>query len=72
MTEGHGGPVDAPDRERPRGVPAATYRLQVHAGFRLEDAAEVVGYLADLGVTHAYSSPGSEKSMGSCEALNAR
>ena len=23
----------------------------------LEDAAEVVGYLADLGVTHAYSSP---------------
>ena len=29
----------------------------MHAGFRLEDAAEVVGYLADLGVTHAYSSP---------------
>ncbi|TQN42409.1 (1-_4)-alpha-D-glucan 1-alpha-D-glucosylmutase [Blastococcus colisei] len=42
------------DRRR---VPAATYRLQVHAGFRLEDAAEVAGYLADLGVTHAYSSP---------------
>ncbi|TFV88941.1 malto-oligosyltrehalose synthase, partial [Blastococcus sp. CT_GayMR20] len=39
------------------GVPAATYRLQVHAGFRLEDAAEVAGYLADLGVSHAYSSP---------------
>ena len=46
--------------ERPGGdgeVPAATYRLQVHAGFRLDDAAEVAGYLADLGVTHAYSSP---------------
>jgi (1->4)-alpha-D-glucan 1-alpha-D-glucosylmutase len=41
----------------PTGVPAATYRLQVHAGFRLQDAAEVAGYLADLGVTHAYSSP---------------
>jgi (1->4)-alpha-D-glucan 1-alpha-D-glucosylmutase len=40
-----------------RGVPAATYRLQIHAGFRLQDAAEVAGYLADLGVTHAYSSP---------------
>ena len=39
------------------GVPGATYRLQVHAGFRLQDAAEVAGYLADLGVTHAYSSP---------------
>ena len=44
-------------RRAPPGVPAATYRLQVHAGFRLEDAAEVAGYLADLGVTHAYSSP---------------
>ncbi|MGY1805254.1 malto-oligosyltrehalose synthase [Blastococcus sp. SYSU D00922] len=40
-----------------RDVPAATYRLQIHAGFRLDDAAEVAGYLADLGVTHAYSSP---------------
>jgi (1->4)-alpha-D-glucan 1-alpha-D-glucosylmutase len=38
-------------------VPAGTYRLQVHAGFRLDDAAEIAGYLADLGVTHAYSSP---------------
>jgi (1->4)-alpha-D-glucan 1-alpha-D-glucosylmutase len=46
-----------PGGERRRGAPAATYRLQVHAGFRLEDAAEVAGYLADLGVTHAYSSP---------------
>jgi (1->4)-alpha-D-glucan 1-alpha-D-glucosylmutase len=43
--------------ERRRDVPAATYRLQIHAGFRLEDAAEVADYLADLGVTHAYSSP---------------
>jgi (1->4)-alpha-D-glucan 1-alpha-D-glucosylmutase len=46
-----------PGGERRRGVPAATYRLQVHSGFRLDDAAEVAGYLADLGVTHAYSSP---------------
>jgi (1->4)-alpha-D-glucan 1-alpha-D-glucosylmutase len=43
--------------DRRRGVPAATYRLQIHAGFPLQDAAEVAGYLADLGVTHAYSSP---------------
>ncbi|SNR29521.1 malto-oligosyltrehalose synthase [Blastococcus mobilis] len=50
-------PIPVPGGERRRGVPAATYRLQVHAGFRLEDAAEVVDYLADLGVTHAYSSP---------------
>ncbi|WP_104523244.1 malto-oligosyltrehalose synthase [Blastococcus atacamensis] len=51
------GPVLAPGEERRRGVPAATYRLQVHADFRLQDAAELAGYLADLGVTHAYSSP---------------
>ncbi|MDT0277831.1 malto-oligosyltrehalose synthase [Blastococcus goldschmidtiae] len=53
--------MTAPDQgsggERRRGVPAATYRLQVHAAFGLDDAAEVAGYLADLGVTHAYSSP---------------
>jgi len=46
-----------PGGERRRGVPAATYRLQVHAGFGLEAAAGVADYLADLGVTHAYSSP---------------
>ncbi|TFV53155.1 malto-oligosyltrehalose synthase [Blastococcus sp. TF02A_35] len=51
------GPVLAPDEEPRRGVPSATYRLQVHAGFRLQDAAELAGYLADLGVSHAYSSP---------------
>jgi (1->4)-alpha-D-glucan 1-alpha-D-glucosylmutase len=51
------GPVVVPGGERGRGVPAGTYRLQVHAGFRLEDAAGVADYLADLGVTHAYSSP---------------
>jgi (1->4)-alpha-D-glucan 1-alpha-D-glucosylmutase len=39
------------------GVPASTYRLQVHARFTLEDAAAVAGYLAELGVTHAYTSP---------------
>ena len=50
-------PNGGPGGERRRAVPASTYRLQVHAGFRLEDAAEVAGYLADLGVTHAYSSP---------------
>ncbi|RBY86766.1 malto-oligosyltrehalose synthase [Blastococcus sp. TBT05-19] len=47
----------APGEEPRRGVPAATYRLQVHADFTLTDAAEVADYLADLGVTHAYSSP---------------
>jgi (1->4)-alpha-D-glucan 1-alpha-D-glucosylmutase len=49
-----GSPQRAPRR---RGVPAATYRLQVSPDFTLDDAAAVAGYLADLGVTHAYASP---------------
>jgi (1->4)-alpha-D-glucan 1-alpha-D-glucosylmutase len=37
--------------------PSATYRLQFHRGFTFDDAVNVVGYLADLGVSHLYSSP---------------
>ena len=44
-------------RERRRDVPTGTYRLQVTADFTLDDAAAVAGYLADLGVSHAYVSP---------------
>ncbi|MDQ1709399.1 MAG: (1-_4)-alpha-D-glucan 1-alpha-D-glucosylmutase, partial [Frankiaceae bacterium] len=38
-------------------MPASTYRLQLHEHFTLHDAAAVVDYLADLGVTHVYCSP---------------
>ncbi|QDO87617.1 malto-oligosyltrehalose synthase [Ornithinimicrobium ciconiae] len=38
-------------------APASTYRLQLHAGFTFDDAREVVPYLRELGVTHAYLSP---------------
>ncbi|MCK0110758.1 malto-oligosyltrehalose synthase [Ornithinimicrobium sp. F0845] len=41
---------------RPTDV-TATYRLQLHAGFTLDDACGVVPYLADLGVSHVYISP---------------
>ncbi|KQS63601.1 malto-oligosyltrehalose synthase [Modestobacter sp. Leaf380] len=39
------------------GVPSGTYRLQFHADFTLDDGVGLAGYLADLGVSHAYSSP---------------
>jgi (1->4)-alpha-D-glucan 1-alpha-D-glucosylmutase len=43
------------------GAPArpftGTYRLQLHAGFTLDDACGVVPYLADLGVSHLYLAP---------------
>ncbi len=40
-----------------RPVPVSTYRLQLHEGFGFADAAAIVPYLHDLGVTHAYLSP---------------
>jgi maltooligosyltrehalose synthase len=45
------------DDERRQRPPSATYRLQFTADFTLERGAELAGYLADLGVTHAYASP---------------
>ncbi|GAB3324100.1 malto-oligosyltrehalose synthase [Geodermatophilus aquaeductus] len=57
------GPRDS--RERRRATPSATYRLQVTADFTLDDAAAVAGYLADLGVSHAYSSPLLRSAAGS-------
>jgi (1->4)-alpha-D-glucan 1-alpha-D-glucosylmutase len=38
-------------------IPRATYRLQLHAGFGFADAAALVPYLAELGVSHVYCSP---------------
>lgn len=39
------------------GPPRATARLQLHAGFTLDDARDRVDYYADLGVSHLYLSP---------------
>ncbi|WP_114558862.1 malto-oligosyltrehalose synthase [Desertihabitans aurantiacus] len=38
-------------------IPSSTYRLQIRAGFTLDDAAALVDYLADLGVGALYLSP---------------
>jgi (1->4)-alpha-D-glucan 1-alpha-D-glucosylmutase len=38
-------------------VPASTYRLQIRAGFPLDAATELTGYLKDLGVDWLYLSP---------------
>ncbi|MDR3516603.1 MAG: malto-oligosyltrehalose synthase [Azospirillaceae bacterium] len=37
--------------------PRATYRLQLTKDFTFRDAAAIAGYLADLGISHAYLSP---------------
>src|SRR5947208_10502510 len=43
--------------ERPTLVPPSTYRLQVHAGFTLAAARDIVPYLQRLGAGAAYTSP---------------
>jgi (1->4)-alpha-D-glucan 1-alpha-D-glucosylmutase len=48
-----------------REPPAATVRLQLHAGFGFAQAAAVAGYLADLGATHLYLSPILQAAPGS-------
>ncbi|HEX7167844.1 MAG TPA: malto-oligosyltrehalose synthase [Acidimicrobiales bacterium] len=45
--------------------PRATYRVQLHAGFTFDDAAAVVPYLAELGITHLYCSPYLQAAPGS-------
>ncbi len=46
-------------------IPSATYRLQFHLDFRFADAARLVDYLAELGISHVYSSPFFKASPGS-------
>ncbi|HEX2198668.1 MAG TPA: malto-oligosyltrehalose synthase, partial [Burkholderiales bacterium] len=45
------------DEKAPLRIPAATYRLQLHKGFRFADAKALVPYLAKLGISHLYTSP---------------
>jgi (1->4)-alpha-D-glucan 1-alpha-D-glucosylmutase len=40
-----------------RSAPGSTYRLQLRPGFGFDEAAAVLDYLHDLGVTHVYLSP---------------
>jgi (1->4)-alpha-D-glucan 1-alpha-D-glucosylmutase len=48
-----------------RGIPVATYRIQLHAGFGFDDAAKIADYLEDLGMTHVYCSPYLQAAPGS-------
>jgi len=48
-----------------RANPWATYRLQFHAGFTFHDAAAIVPYLKQLGISHVYASPYTQARAGS-------
>ena len=71
-------PAHLPAPGRP--VPVSTYRVQLrppapgdgtaHPGFGFDDAAAVVPYLADLGVTHLYCSPYLQAAPGSAHGYD--
>ncbi|MEX2170223.1 MAG: malto-oligosyltrehalose synthase [Pirellulales bacterium] len=46
-------------------TPLATYRVQLHAAFTFDDAATIVPYLAELGISHLYCSPFLQAQTGS-------
>jgi len=46
-------------------IPTSTYRLQIQRDFTLYDAAELMGYLRDLGVGAVYLSPLLQATIGS-------
>jgi (1->4)-alpha-D-glucan 1-alpha-D-glucosylmutase len=49
--------MNARPAARPPSIPAATYRLQLNRCFTFADAAGLVNYLAELGVSDCYVSP---------------
>ena len=53
-----------------RPVPVSTYRVQLRPEFGFDDAAAVVPYLADLGVTHLYCSPWLQAAPGSAHGYD--
>jgi (1->4)-alpha-D-glucan 1-alpha-D-glucosylmutase len=46
-------------------IPSATYRVQLHAGFGFADAARIVPYLKQLGISDLYVSPILQAAPGS-------
>jgi len=45
--------------------PRATYRVQLHAGFTFDHARAILPYLAELGISHLYTSPVLQAAPGS-------
>src|SRR5438093_5041117 len=46
-----------PEDMNPPRIPVSTYRLQFNRNFTFLQAAELVPYLAELGISHCYASP---------------
>ena len=57
--------VTAGEGPPPAPPPESTYRIQLTPGFGFDQAAAVARYLADLGISHVYSSPVLQAAPGS-------
>lgn len=53
-----------------RRIPSSTYRLQLHSGFRFDQASAIADYLKALGISHVYTSPYLQASPGSMHGYN--
>ncbi|HLH09735.1 MAG TPA: malto-oligosyltrehalose synthase [Terriglobales bacterium] len=49
--------LDRLSSKKAQNLPLSTYRLQLNAGFRFEDARKLLPYLHQFGFTHCYFSP---------------
>jgi (1->4)-alpha-D-glucan 1-alpha-D-glucosylmutase len=54
----------------PSSLPLATYRVQLTSKFTFDDAASVVPYLAELGISHVYASPFMRARAGSAHGYD--
>jgi (1->4)-alpha-D-glucan 1-alpha-D-glucosylmutase len=54
----------------PKKSPLSTYRVQLRPEFGFDDAAAIAGYLADLGISHLYSSPYLQAARGSAHGYD--
>jgi len=55
----------------PKALISSTYRLQFNKDFTFQDAAKIVDYLSDLGITHVYASPILSARRGSTHGYDA-
>lgn len=51
------GSQESSDTPAQAGIPRATYRVQLNAGFTFKDLTAIIPYLAALGISHVYCSP---------------
>jgi (1->4)-alpha-D-glucan 1-alpha-D-glucosylmutase len=55
----------------PTGLVSATYRLQFNKDFTFQDAAKIIDYLSQLGISHVYASPILSARRGSTHGYDA-